>query len=219
MPLYAYRAHGNGKVSTLTSSLTGSWTAKWSEDVKAQFVNNIFISNTPKERVDYPFTVNIDKNEYNAYIEIIPSVLNTEAKTTIVITLPTGKRLTRNLVFDSKKYSYSFTTGKVGTYSIEIKYEYDNSKFTTKEEFEIPYLSEYDAFTTFDKFEVYEFMRGNGEVLVNEIPSLENDKNKVTTYKVSFVIPLLIGAISLFVIDVFIRKLRVKKKVRKGDKK
>ena len=219
VPLYAYRAHGNGKVSTLTSSLTGSWTAKWSEDVKAQFVNNIFISNTPKERVDYPFTVNIDKNEYNAYIEIIPSVLNTEAKTTIVITLPTGKRLTRNLVFDSKKYSYSFTTGKVGTYSIEIKYEYDNSKFTTKEEFEIPYLSEYDAFTTFDKFEVYEFMRGNGEVLVDEIPSLENDKNKVTTYKVSFVIPLLIGAISLFVIDVFIRKLRVKKKVRKGEKK
>ncbi|MBO5356150.1 MAG: VWA domain-containing protein [Clostridia bacterium] len=219
VPLYAYRAHGNGKVSTLTSSLTGSWTAKWSEDVKSQFVNNLFVSNTPKERVDYPFTVNIDKNEYNAYIEIIPSVLNTEAKTTIVITLPTGKRLTRNLVFDSKKYSYSFTTGKVGTYSIEIKYEYDDSKFTTKEEFEIPYLSEYDAFTTFDKFEVYEFMRGNGEVLVNEIPSLENDKNKVTTYKVSFVIPLLIGAISLFVIDVFIRKLRVKKKVRKGDKK
>ena len=219
VPLYAYRAHGNGKVSTLTSSLAGSWTAKWSEDVKAQFVNNLFVSNTPKERVDYPFTVNIDKNEYNAYIEIIPSVLNTEAKTTIVITLPTGKRLTRNLVFDSKKYSYSFTTGKVGTYSIEIKYEYDDSKFTTKEEFEIPYLSEYDAFTTFDKFEVYEFMRGNGEVLVNEIPSLENDKNKVTTYKVSFVIPLLIGAISLFVIDVFIRKLRVKKKVRKGDKK
>ncbi len=219
VPLYAYRAHGNGRVASFTSSLSGSWTAKWSEDIKSQFVNNLFVSNTPKERVDYPFTVNVDKNEYNAYIEILPSVLNPNAETTIKITLPTGKKMTRKLTFDSKKYSYSFTTGKVGTYVIEINYKYDESSFTTFTSFEIPYMPEYDAFTTFDKFEVYEFMRGNGEVLVDEIPSLQLDKNKITTYKVSFVIPLLIGAISLFVIDVFIRKLRVKKKVKKGEKK
>ncbi len=219
VPLYAYRAHGNGRVASFTSSLSGSWSAGWSADVKSMFIGNLFVSNTPKERIDYPFSLNLEKNEYSAYIEILPSVLNPEAETTITVTLPTGKTTTKKLTFDSKKYFYSFTTGKVGTYKIDITYKYDEEFFTASTAFEIPYLPEYNSFTTFDKFEVYEFMRGKGEVLVDEIPNLELDKNKITTYKVSFVIPLLITAISLFVIDVFIRKLRVKRKVKKGEKK
>ena len=219
VPLYAYRYYGNGRVASFTSILSDGWTKKWSNETKSQFVSNLFISNTPKERIDYPFTVNVDKNEYNAYVEIIPSVLNPNAQTTIKITMPNGKSVTRELAFDSKKYFYSFTTGKVGTYTVEINYKYDEVSYSTKTSFEIPYLPEYDAFATFDKFEVYEFMRGNGEVLVGEIPNLELDKNKITTYKLSFVIPLLIGAASLFVIDVFVRKLRVKRTVRKGEKK
>ena len=219
VPLYAYRNYGNGRVATFTSSLSGDWTKKWDSETKSQFISNLFVSNTPKERIDYPFTVNVEKNEYNAYIEILPSVLNPEAETTIKITMPNGKKVTRKLVFDSKKYFYSFTTGNIGTYTIEINYKYDEESFNAKTSFEIPYLPEYNAFATFDKFEVYEFMRGNGEVLVDEIPNLELDKNKITTYKLSFVIPLLIGAITMFVIDVFVRKLRVKRTVRKGEKK
>ena len=215
VPLYSYRYHGNGKVASFTSNLTGAWTSKWSSEIKSQFVSNLFASSTPKERINYPFTVTVEKNEYNAYLEIVPSVLNPDAEVKIVITLPNGKTTKRTLTFDAKKYSYSFTTGKTGVYTIDISYKYDETSFEASERFEIPYLSEYDAFTTFDKFEVYEFMRGKGEVLVDEIPNMENDKSKVTTYKVSFVIPLLIGAISLFVIDVFVRKLRVKKKAKK----
>ena len=59
-------------------------------------------------------------------------------------------------------------------------------------------------------------MRGNGEVLVDQIPNMENDKNEVTTYRVSFVIPLLSAAVILFVIDVFVRKLKIKRKAVKG---
>ena len=216
VPLYAYRAYGNGRVSSFTSSLSGAWTEKWSEEARTQFVSNLFVSNLPKERVDYPFTIHVDKNEYNAYIEIIPSVLNPSAKTTIKITSPNGKTVTRELAFDSKKYYHSFTTGKIGTYTVQILYEYDDKSYTTFTSFDIPYLPEYNAFAVFDKFEVYEFMRGKGEVLVGEIPSLELDKNKITTYRLSFVIPLLIGAAALFVIDVFIRKLRIKRTARKG---
>ena len=169
-----------------------------------------------KERVDYPFTVTVDKNEYNSYVEIVPSILNPEAKVTISVTLPNGKTTKKALAFDAKKYTYSFATGKVGTYKISITYEYEDYNFVANDYFEIPYLTEYNAFATFDKFEVYEFMRGNGEVLVDEIPNMENDKNEITTYRVSFVIPLLTAAVILFVIDVFVRKLKIKRKAVKG---
>jgi Mg-chelatase subunit ChlD len=218
VPFYAYRNHGNGRIASITSSLTGAWTNKWSSEIKEVFVQNLFVSNTPKERVDYPFSINIDKNENTAYLEILPSILNPEAKTVIEITLPNGKVTKRTLAFDSKKYVYTFTTGKVGTYRIKINYSYEDQSYNAEASFEIPYLSEYNAFATFDKFKVYEFMRGNGEVLVDEIPSMEYEKDKITTYKVSYVIPLLIAAVSIFVVDVFIRKLRVKKKAHKKSK-
>ena len=216
VPLYSYRYHGNGKIASFTSNLTGEWTQSWTSDIKNTFITNLIISNTPKERIDYPFTVTVDKNEYNAYVEIVPSILNPDAKVTINVTLPNGKTTKKSLAFDAKKYTYSFTTGKTGIYKISITYEYDDFKFEANESFEIPYLTEYDAFATFDKFEVYEFMRGKGEVLVDQIPNMENDKNEVTKYRVSFVIPLLTSAVILFVIDVFIRKLRIKKKVTGG---
>ena len=212
VPLYAYRTHGNGKVASFTSNLTSGWTTRWSEEDKSTLVTNIFNASTPDKRVDYPFTVNKEYDEYNGYIEIVPSILDPNATTTIKITYPNGRRITRTLVFDSKKYYYNFATEKVGTYTIDITYKYDTVKYTTQETFEIPYLTEYNAFASFDKFNVYAFMRGYGDVLVDEIPSLEHDKNEVTTYKLSYAIPLLISAVSLFVIDVFIRKLRVKKK-------
>ena len=58
-------------------------------------------------------------------------------------------------------------------------------------------------------------MRGNGEIVTGEIPDMENDESMVTTYKQSYAIPLLIAAAALFVIDIFIRKLRVKRKAAK----
>ena len=118
----------------------------------------------------------------------------------------------RTLAFDSTKYSYSMQTPDAGTYRIDISYSYEGAEFETSVIFEIPYLPEYNSFATFDRFKVYEFMRDNGSVTVNEVPSLENDKSEITTYKVSFVIPLLISAVVIFVIDVLIRKLKFRKK-------
>ncbi|MBQ4585345.1 MAG: VWA domain-containing protein [Clostridia bacterium] len=215
VPLYAYRSHGNGRVASFTSNLSTRWTELWSAEAKSAIVSNMLSSNTPKERVNYPFTVNMERNDYNAYIEIVPSVLNPEAKTAIDIRYPNGRKVTRNLTFDAKKYFYNLDLGQVGTYTIDVKYSYDDKSFTTSTSFNIPYTKEYDEFAVCDKFSIYEFLRGNGTISIGEIPSLENDETKITTYKQSFVIPLLIIAVVLFVIDVFIRKLRVKRKAVK----
>ena len=212
IPLYAYRMHGNGKVSSFTSSLSGSWTRNWTDDVKEKFVSNMLISSTPTKRVDHPFTLDVIYNEFNATIDLIPSVLNPLATTTLRITTPDGRTVTRNLTFDSKKFSYAMTTNMVGTYWIDATYSYDDVSYNTATSFDIPYLPEYNAFATFDRFTLYEFMRDNGEVAVDGLPNMENDPDSLTTYKVSYVIPLLLAAIVIFVADVFVRKLRIKKK-------
>ena len=212
IPLYAYRMHGNGKVSSFTSGLSGSWTRNWTDDVKEKFVSNMLISSTPTKRVDHPFTLDVIYNEFNATIDLIPSVLNPLATTTLKITTPDGRTVTRNLTFDSKKFSYAMTTNMVGTYWIDATYSYDDVSYNTATSFDIPYLPEYNAFATFDRFTLYEFMRDNGEVAVDGLPNMENDPDSLTTYKVSYVIPLLLAAIVIFVADVFVRKLRIKKK-------
>ena len=212
VPLYAYRSHGNGRVASFTGSLSGEWTKYWSNEDKSRFVSNMFVSNTPGERIDYPFALNMERTEYDAYIQIVPSILNPSATTTLKITYPNGKTATKTLTFDSTKYFYTLTTDSTGTYTVDVTYSYEGHTYTASTSFEVPYLPEYNAFATFDKFNIYRFMRGNGSTMVGEIPSLENDKNEVTTYKLSYVIPLLIAAVALFVIDILIRKLRFRKK-------
>ena len=80
----------------------------------------------------------------------------------------------------------------------------------------IPYTTEYDEFATFDKFNLLAFMRDNGQIYtIDQVVDLESDENYISTYKQSFAIPLLIAAASLFVVDVFVRKLRIKRRGRK----
>ena len=215
VPFYAYRPHGNGRIASLTTSISGAWTKLWTADDKNAFLDNLFESNTPKERVNYPFTVNLERTDYEATLEIVPTVLNPEAKVEITINEPGVKPKKRTLAFDSKKYSYTIDLKKTGTYTIDVTYSYDESSFTASTYFNIPYTMEYNEFASCDKFNVYAFMRGNGEITVGEIPSLENDAEKVTTYKQSYSILLLAIAVALFVIDIFVRKLRVKRKSTK----
>lgn len=221
VPLYAYRAHGNGRVCTLTTSLSDGFTSLWSDEFKEDFITNMLVSNTPDEKVDYPFTVKLERDDYEAYFEIIPSVLNPDAIVKVKVTTPNGEPIERELTFDSQKYFMSFDTIDKGTYRIDITYSYDDyvgdNAFTASVSFDISYLTEYNAFTSFDKTKVYSFMHGNGQITEDEIPSLENDESEVSTYKVKYTVPLLIAAIVLFVADIIIRKWRINKRL--GDKK
>ena len=212
MPLYAYRSHGNGKVGSFTSNLSGTWTKYWTAEDKERFIGNILTSSTPKVRHDAPFTVNIEHTDREAYIEILPSTLDPDAKTTLKITSPNGRTITRELAFDSRKFFYTLETGMVGTYKIQITYEYEEEKFVENETFDIAYLAEYNEFVGCDTATIYEFMRGMGSISEGEIPNLENDENEISTYQVSYQIPLLISAIAVFVLDILVRKFAFGKK-------
>ena len=212
VPLYAYRAHGNGTITCFTGDLAGSWTRHWTDEEKATFLSNMLVSNTPRERIDYPFTVHLEETAYDAYVEVIPSILNPAATTVIKITYPNGRSIKRTLTFDSTKYFYTFATEGVGTYRVDVIYSYDDHEYMADLTFDIPYMPEYDAFAGFDRFHVFEFMRSYGTISEDTIPDLSHDENEITTYKQSFSIPLFIAAVVLLVLDIFVRKLRAKRK-------
>ena len=212
VPLYAYRSHGNGKVASFTTSLSDSWTRLWSNEEREAVVSNLFESCTPKERKDLPFEVNVSRTEYDAYIELVPANLVPGAEASMRITYPGGRAITRSLAYDGSKYFFSLATEQVGIYKFAITYTAAEQTYIYNTEFEIAYLPEYDMFASFDKYNVYQFMRDNGETAVGEIPSLETDMSELSLYKQSYVIPLLIAAAALFVADIVVRKIRVSKK-------
>ena len=207
VPLYSYREHGNGRVSSFTSSISGSWLADWSVNLKERFFGNLLVTNTPLEHVDYPFNIVIEQNGGMSTIEIIPSVVNPRAKAEIVFTSPStlgGESI--DMTFNLNKYVAVIPTADIGKYSIEINYTYGNHTFTSNTYLTKSYGEEYNAFAAYDIVNIYDFMRGVGRVSEDGNLSFENAKNEVDTYEVSFRVPLLIFAVSLFVIDVILRK-------------
>ena len=210
VPLYSYREHGNGRVATFTSSLSGNWLSEWSDSVKAQFFGNVLVTNTPVEYTDYPFTIIIDYEGDISKIEILPSSVNPRAKASLMLTSPDGNVAEYDMAFDLNRYYLTIPTQDMGKYHIEITYTYGNHSFTSDTYFTCSYSNEYDAFAAYDIVNLYDFMRGSGDVLKDGNISLENNKNEIDTYQLSFRVPLLILAVVLFIVDVIVRKFKWK---------
>ena len=210
VPLYSYREHGNGRVATFTSSLAGSWLRGWSNGLKSELFTNILVTNTPKEFVDYPFTLSVDYLGDASDIEIIPSAVNPRAKAHIKITSPTGEVIEKDMTFDLNRYFASVSTSEMGKYRIEITYTYGTHSFTSDTYFTLSYSDEYNAFAAYDIVNIYDFMRGVGRVSEDGNIDLSNRKGEIDTYELSFRAPLLILCAVLFVFDVIIRKFKWK---------
>ncbi len=230
VPLYSYREHGNGRVATFTSDISDAWLGDWDDAFRTKFFGNVLETNTPKERINYPFELAFEHLGNSTSVEISPTYLNPRAKAKIKVTNPEGQVVEQQLVFDLNKYQTSFETPLVGRYHIEISYSYGNHTFTSNTYYTVSYGAEYDSFAAYDVASVYDFMRGYGQVSLDGDINLENDKTEITTYERDFRVALLIVAVSLFVVDVFIRKFgwkdikgffrgSGKPKEKKGEKK
>ncbi len=209
-PVYAYWNYGNGRVASFTGSFTGKWMTAWETTEGMTFFTNMVEVNTPKERIDYPYTLNIGFDGTFSQVEIIPVTLNPYAVTTVTVTMPDGTSTREVLTFDSTRYYYDFATPDLGKYEIEILYEYGNKSFTSYSVYNISYSPEYDRFVIFDAASLHECIRNRGTVTEGAVPVIENDATEVATYTVSFAVPLLIAAVVLFVVDVFVRKIKWK---------
>ena len=210
VPLYSYRDHGNGRVATFTSSLSGEWMKDWDEDVRRDFFVNVLVTNTPAEHVDYPFTMTVDVNGSESTLSITPSSLNPRATASVRIVCPDGSVIEKKLAFDLNKYYTVFDSSEMGRYHVEITYTYGTHSFTSSTYYTVPYGEEYNAFAAYDIVKIYDFMRGIGQISTDGKLNLQNDKSKIDTYEMSFRAPLMILAVVLFVCDVVIRKFKWK---------
>ena len=210
VPLYAYREHGNGRVATFTSSLSGEWLSEWPESVKEQFFGNLLVTNTPAEYVNYPFNITVENLGDSSNIEIIPSSVNPRATAELILTSPDGRVTEVEMTFNLNRYTASIPTDVMGKYHVEVVYTYGNHFFTSSTYFTRSYGEEYDSFAAYDIVSIYDFMRGVGRISEDGNLNLQNAKNEVDTYEVSFRAPLLIAAVSLFVVDVILRKFSLK---------
>ena len=226
VPYYAYWDYGNGRVASLTGALSGAWAASLQDGEGKRFLENILTTNTPVEKIDYPYTLNVEYTDTDAVVELVPAVLNPTAVATLTLGLPNGSTETVTMTFDASRYFYRFTTAEIGKYTVDVSYTYVNHSFSSHSVFCLSYLPEYDSFATFSPSVLYKALRNRGEVYESGLPTLDSDDDKRATYTVEFTVPLMALAAFLFVVDVIVRKLRLADirglfgaSAKKGEKK
>lgn len=208
VPLYAHWAYGNGTVAVFTSDLLGTWTQDWTGTDGEVFLKNIFSTTIPAERVDYPFTLNVDFDGNSSMVEVIPSTIDAFATLQMEITHPDGTVEQQTLHFDRSRFYYEFETPDIGKYSVKINYSYGAvSDYEVTTCFYIARSPEYDSFAVYSAASLTSVIRDRGVVYEDDSLVVKNNMDEVSTYQLDFTIALLAIAVALYVIDIIIRKL------------
>lgn len=221
VPLYAYRDYGSGRVSTLTTALSGEWVKEWQSETGKAFMQNILKESIPEEKIDYPYHLNITDLGGHLAVELIPLVINPQASARVILTLPEGAPIEENLIFDSEKYIGSFKATDIGKYKITIQYSYLNYGLVDEENtdalvtyeatsyFTRSYSKEYDRFELFSPAKLNSTIRHRGQITEDGTINLEPNPDFVLKYTIDFVAPATIIAVILFVIDIIVRKIKL----------
>ena len=235
LPLYAYWNYGNGKVSSFTSTwnykdkngTSSNWISSWgSKKIEATdktlgetFFDNVLYVNIPNEKNDYPYTLSVMQDGSAAQVLLIPhkETLHFDAVTSVKIIFPNGEVVNDSLIFNRSEYYYNFTSIETGRYQVEVVYSYLGTDYAATSIFNISYAAEYDEFAAFEASPLFRAINGRGQVIVSHVEDgviqleelkLENDEHEIGTYTNELTIPLLIIAVSLFVVDIIVRKLK-----------
>ncbi len=209
VPYYAYWNYGNGRVSSFTGALSGAWAESLQSGEGKRFLQNIVTSNVPVEKIDYPYTLDIEYTDVDAVISLIPAALNPDAVAALTLSLPNGETETVEMTFDASRYFYRFRTADIGKYTVDISYTYAGHSFSSHSVFFLSYLPEYDSFAAFSPSVLYKALRNRGEVYENDLPTFDTDNAKRATFTVELTVPLMALAACLYVVDVIVRKLRL----------
>ncbi len=233
VPIYSYWKVGNGKIASFTSSLSsndeGNWLEKWKVETEGvsladAFFLNVLNENTPDERVSNPFILSLEAD--TGYCSLTLAHVNGQsgAEVKAQITAPDGTVSERIFSYNSSVYACTFATPAVGRYQVDVTYSYRGSSHSYTTYYSVSFLPEYDTFTLFDAGELYKMLDGNGTVSEDGKLTLVNDESVMQSSVYYLTAPLLITAISLFAVDIIVRKLKWEdvrglfKRTKKGGK-
>lgn len=217
VPIYSYIKVDKGRVAYFASSF--DWTQHWESDSAGiAFYRNVFNTNTPEEKVDYPFDIQVSYDGIKGYVDILPLRLNADATVEIEVVAPDGSKQTDVLRFQTNGYSYVFETKQTGKYTINMKYVRVGARANEEEGaetepdasvfFDLAYSPEYNSFLAYDPADIHQFIRHRGQVTTDGTVDLSNSDNQVATYTIDFTIPFAVTVAILFVVDIIIRKLK-----------
>ena len=208
VPLYSYWNYGNGKVTSFTSSVNGKWMSAWQDAQLQPFLDNVLMANTPAQKAEYPYVLDIQQEDSFTLVQMIPADLHFGTSAFIKLTLPSGEVIEQALEFESDHFYFEFKSATPGKYQIEVKYKYNNVDYSASAVINVSYTSEYDAFTAFEPSMLFKAIDNRGTVITEGVLTVSNDDDSVGTYSVDFTIGLLIIAVSLYVVDIVVRALK-----------
>lgn len=212
VPLYSYWNYGNGKVSTLACNLDKT-TDGWFSYAREKFISNVFDTNTPTEKTSYPFVATVTEENGFVNVTLTPARVDTRVKAKITVIGPeddVSSAEVYDMSFSSSAYGYRFEPTSVGKYSINVEYIYPgDANYTASFTYNLSYLPEYDAFTSFDRSALQKMVGTYGKVMKDgDRLFIENDESLISTYIYDLTVTLLVISVILFAADVAIRKLR-----------
>lgn len=220
VPLYAFWRYGNGSVSSLACDVnSGYWLSTWTGeggDLRYEANNNgekilynLAMSNLPTQRVEAPLIIDISLDGINSYVSINPPTLNPNASLSLSITYPNGKTVEKEMVYTTTNYEISFESQMTGKYYIKINYELNNINYAIDYYYNVSYAEEYNSF---NYYEIYNLnhMVNTGNPVYEDASNIDLsvDETRSTTYSFDFTILFMTIAISLFIVDIFIRKVK-----------
>ena len=209
VPIYSYWSYGNGRVATLATSFSGGWVSAYDSDEGGkELYRRLVADSITGEKITTPFNTKVTYLGDKALIEIIPGELNPDVYVDITVTSPSGEKLNNILYYDSGRYWMEMDINETGKHLVEVKYIYGRDSFDAELFFDIPYISEYDEFQLYDSSILYAAVANQGSVIEKGELKVELDEGQEEKYIYYFTVPLMIAAVVLFVIDVFVRKIK-----------
>ena len=215
-PLYSYWSYGNGRVASFTSQMCGSWVSNVPADIREQLIGGVMKTNSPDEKIDTPFLLEILPSDGYYEITLTPSTMRLDATAKIEITSPDGQKVERNMAAGASAFTYTMVTPQVGKYSIKVNYRYGSTEdgefigyeFDGERTVNVSYSVEYDSFALYDAGVLIKAIGANGVVSEDGNLKIVNDDKEVGKYNMSLNLPLLIVCVALYAVDVAVRKLK-----------
>lgn len=226
IPLYAYWNYGKGRVSSFTTSLTSSWSTKFrGSDAGKKFLRNVITQSYPDKYTKSILNTEYSANGVTTTLKVTPNIYFADSKMTAVVKDPTtGETLEYSLSYDGESYSANISTPAIGQYETTITLSVKNEETG---EYEVE--DSLEMTVNFDYSKEFNFFDDNDNNLMYNLAlqaggtysSVDNVKYEITDAEKSEAsykdtnIYILIGAMVLYLVDIFIRKSTFKMKKKK----
>lgn len=211
VPIYSYWQYGSGIVGSFTSDVYSWGNELFASENGKKFFNQMIKTNYPKDIYRNLLKVEVNTFGYTSQISLMVPKVSSSIQVEASIISPSNKQEKKSLSVVNGKYVQTFITDEKGQYQLNVTYKDKESLnvITLNTFFDFSYSCEYDAFEKSDNILLWQLVSLNGIVTnsIDEIVNIEQEDVVTNKYYNKY---LLLASLILFIIDVMIRKLKLK---------